>query len=148
MSFGAPGASGYSPFFDPTLARPGNGAEVNYNAMPRYGRSSSEMSISTLLAKSGFRGVRRVMRSLMGVAPGASATESYTRVGTAQQENITGIGPGGLRTMETATANSGVTTAAQETYIENLIVDARYNQNPSSYPVDLAGAGGGGKLGV
>jgi hypothetical protein len=148
MSFGAPGVSGYSPFFDPTLARPGNGAEVDYNAMPRYGRASSEMCISTLLAKGGFRGVRRVLRSLIGAAPGAAAAESYTRVGTVQQESITGIGPGGLRTMETYVANSGNTTSAQETYIENLIVDARYNQNPSSYPVDLAGVGGGGKLGV
>ena len=81
-------------------------------------------------------------------APGAAAAESYTRVGTVQQESITGIGPGGLRTMETYVANSGVSTVAQETYIENLIVDARYNQNPSSYPADLSGAGGGGKLGV
>lgn len=148
MSFGAPVVSGYSPFFDPALARPGNGAEINYNAVPRYGRASSEMLISAQLAKGGFRGVRRVMRALMGAAPGASGAESYTRVGTAQQESITGIGPGGLRTMETYVANSGNTTAAQETYIENLIVDARFNQNPSSYPVDLAGVGGGGKVGV
>lgn len=148
MSFGAPTVSGYSAFFDPTLARPGNGAEVNYNAITRYGRASSEMSISALLAKGGFRGVRRVMRSLMGAAPGAAAAESYTRVGTADHADITGIGPGGLRSMETYVANSGVSTVAQETYIENLIVDARFNQNPSSYPADLSGAGGGGKLGV
>ena len=148
MSFGAPVVSSYSPFFDPALARPGNGAELNYNAMPRYGRASSEMCISQLLAKGGFRVVRLVLRTLIGAAPGASAAESYTRVGTVQQESITGIGPGGLRTMETYVANSGNSTAAQEAYIENLIVDARFNQNPSSYPVDLAGVGGGGKVGV
>ena len=148
MSFGAPVVSGYSAFFDPALARPGNGAELNYNAMPRYGRSCSEMSISQLLAKGGFRGVRRVLRTLVGAAPGSPAAESYTRVGTAEQASITGIGPGGLRSMETYVVNAGNSTAAQETYIENLIVDARFNQNPPSYPVDVAGVGGGGKLGV
>jgi hypothetical protein len=148
MSFGAPGVTGYSAFFDPTLARPGNGAEVNYNAMARYGRARTEMCISQLLAKGGFRGMRRVIRVLTGAAPGSAAAESYTRVGTAEQASITGIGPGGLRSMETVAANSGNTTAAQETYIENLILDARFNQNPSSYPADLSGVGGGGKLGV
>lgn len=147
MSFGAPAATGYSPFFDPTLARVGNGAEVDYNAMPRYGRAGTEMALARLLAKGGFRGIRRVMRVLTGAAPGSAADETYTRVGTVGQ-GVTEVGPGGLRTMETVTANSGNTTSAQEAYIENNIINARFVQNPTSYPVDLSGNGGGGKVGI
>jgi hypothetical protein len=50
--------------------------------------------------------------------------------------------------METVTVNSGNTTSAQETYIENTMIDALFAQNPSSYPTDASGNGGGGKVGV
>ncbi len=147
MSFGSVAVGGYSAFFDPALARPGNGAEISYNAMPRFGRSSGEVSIARLLAKGGFRATRRVMRALNGAAPGGAASETYARVSTADQTGPTSIGPGGVRAIETATLNSGVTTAAQETYIDNLVIDPIYNQAPTSYPVDLSGNGGGGKVG-
>lgn len=147
MSFGAPAATGYSPFFDPTLARPNNGAEQDYNAMRRYGRGGIEMSIARMLGKSGFRGMRRAMRVLNGVVPGTDATETFTRVGTTQQGSAISTGPGGVAPMEVVTTNSGVTTAAQQTYINDLMIDARFVQNPASYPVDLSGNGGGGKLG-
>ena len=147
MSFGAPTATGYSSFFDPTLARPGNGAEQDYNAMRRYGRGGIEMCIARMLAKPGFRGVRRAMRVLNGVAPGTDATETFTRVGTTQQGSPVATGPGGVAPMEVVTMNSGITTAAQQTYINNVMIDARFVQNPASYPVDLSGNGGGGKLG-
>ena len=147
MSFGAPVVTGYSPFFDPNLARPGNGAELDYNTMPRYGRSNTEMAVSRFLAKTGFRGMRRAMRVLNGVVPGTDATETFTRVGTAGQGSAVSVGPGGAAPMEVATANAGVTTVAQQNYINNLMIDARFAQNPTSYPVDLSGNGGGGKRG-
>lgn len=148
MSFTPPTVTGYSAFFDPAFSRQGNGAESSYNAMTRFARTGTEMMVARALAKSGFRGIRRAMRVLNGAAAGSDATETYTRVGTAQHAGPTSIGPGGLRTMETVTANSGNTTTAQRDYINNNMIDARFAQNPTSYPVDLAGVGGGGKVGV
>jgi hypothetical protein len=144
MSFGPPAVTGYSAFFDPTLARPGNGAEVNYNAMTRYGRESVERLASFALSRSGFRGMRRAMRVLNGAAPGAAAGETYTRVtATAPFEPV-----GGLRQMEVVVANSGNTTAAQRDYLNNFLIDMLFNQSPAVYPPDLSGNGGGGKAGV
>lgn len=148
MSFTPPNTAGYSGFFDPTFARPGNGAEADYNTMPRYGRAGTERHLARLLAKPGFRGMRRVMRVLNGASAGSAAGETFTRVGTADQTGPTSIGPGGLRAMETATANSGNTTTAQRDYINNQIIDPLFNMSPSSYPVDAAGNGGGGRVGI
>lgn len=148
MSFTPPAATGYSGFFDPAFARPGTGAEADYNAMPRYGRGPIERAIARNLAKAGFRGMRRVMRVLNGAAAGSAANETYTRVGTADQAGPTSAGPGGLRTMEVFTANSGNTTNAQRDYINNQMIDPLFNMSPSSYPVDLSGNGGGGRAGI
>lgn len=141
MSFGPPVMTGYSPFFDPTLARPGNGAEANYQSMTRFGRSSQERRASRALASSGFRGMRRVLRELMGVAPGVTAVDTYARV---RAEN--GDFVGGARVVETVTTVNAPTTAPQVTYLNALIVDGVFLQQPASYPVDLSNNGGGGKV--
>lgn len=144
MAFGAPTVTGYAGGFDPTFAIASAGAEVNYNAVPRYGRGNTEMTLARLFASAGFRGVRRAMRVLNGAAPGSAATETFSRV--AAQVPFNPQTAGGLRTLETVTANSGNTTAAQRDYINNVILDARFGSNPANYPVDLSGSGGGGKV--
>ena len=145
MSFGAPTVTGYSPFYSSTAGIAGSGNEASYNAVSRTARSSTEMEVSRALARPGFRGMRRVMLVLTGAAAGSAASETHKRVAAPTPFNLsTG---GGLRSIETVTDNTGNTTSAQETYIENRILNARYAANPSSYPVDLSANGGGGKLG-
>lgn len=146
MAFGAPTVTGYSPFYTADIGIASAGNEASYNAMARSGRSSTEYQLARIMAKPGFRGMRRVMKVLTGAVAGSAASETYSRV--AAQTPFAPETAGGLRTIETATANSGNTTSAQETYIETYILDMRYNQNPSSYPTDASGNGGGGKLGV
>jgi hypothetical protein len=149
MSFTPPTVTGYSGYYDPLYGRAGNGAAADYNNTLRYGRSSTERRAALALSRSGFRGMRRAMRVLNGAAPGSDATENYTRVGVVDQNGPNSIGPGGLRTMETVVANSGNTTTAQQTYINNNIIDLVFATSPSiPYPADLSGNGSGGKLGV
>ena len=146
MAFGPPVVTGYSLFFDPSFHRAGNGTEPTYNAMPRYGRANSELVVSSMLSRGGFRGMRRVMRVLNGAAPGSVATESYTRVSGAGQSPVD-VGPVGVRPMEVLVVNAGNSTAAQRDYINTHIIDARFLSNPVNYPVDTSGNGSGGQLG-
>lgn len=147
MSFTPPtmGTTSYSPYWSSSVGIASAGNEASYQAVTRVARSSTEYHVARLLARSGFRGMRRAMKVLTGAAPGSAASETYVRVTAPTPFVDTTFG--GVRAMETVTANSGNTTAAQETYIEDKILDMRYNANPSSYPVDTSGNGGGGKVG-
>lgn len=142
MAFSPPTVTGYAGGFDPTMQRAGNGAEANYNSLPRYGRTSAERRLSTVLAKSGLRGLRQVMRTLNGAAPGSAAVASYPRVVAPLDSDDLG----GVRVIETYTLNTGNTTAAQQEYIEDHIMDDVFRAVPDA--TDLGGNGGGGKLGV
>lgn len=144
MSFNAPVVSGYSPFYANALAIPSNGGADNYNDVPRTGRSNTERLVALALSKAGFRGMRRVLRTLNGAAPGVTASDSYARV----QGSVPFDSPSGLRPIETVTTVNAATTAAQQSYIEQRMVDALFNPNPSSYPLDASGNGGGGKVRV
>jgi len=143
MSFAAPTVTGYSALFAPTSGRAGNGAEADYNAVTRFARNSNELRIAQAMSRPGFRGMRRVIRTLNGVAPGTTATDTYARVlGSNPFEP-----PSGARPIETVTTVNAATTAAQQTTIQNRMIDQLFVPSPSSYPTDLGG-GGGGKVGV
>lgn len=79
-----------------------------------------------------------------GSAAGANtATSSHKRV---EAEQVFGNdSQGGLRTIETKEAVNRSTTAADVTRIDDAI---NQSSQPTTYPVDKAGNGGGGKLGV
>lgn len=146
MATTAPTVTGYSPFWSNVNTIP-NGSEADYNSVTRSGRASHEYNIALAMSRPGFRGVRRTIRALLGASAGAADTETYSRV-TAQ----TPFAPetlSGLRPIETATVQSGVTTAADVTYINAQIVDRLFNLSPAlaSYPADASGNGGGGKGG-
>lgn len=147
MSFAPPvmGTTSWSGFYSATVGRPGAGNEVSYDLMPRYGRSSHERIASMMLGKSGFRGIRRVMRALNGVAPGSNATETYARVTAPAAFDDDALG--GTRVVETVTVVNANTTAAQQTYLNAKLLDMIYAQAPTSYPIDLSGNGGGNKVG-
>lgn len=121
------------------------------------GESNFDPKVSQLLRKRQFRGFRRLLRTLVGTAAGSSAVENTTREKAFQAMDAATTGQGGgLITMETvslvpssaggsapATRN---TTSADVTYFTALI-DRLSALAPASYPADLAGNGGGGKLG-
>lgn len=109
----------------------------------RYARSSEEYRAGILLNKRGFRKYKAQMRALNGVAPGASAVDTYKRVQAAQAMND-GQYLGGLRTFQTVT-NTTTTTAGMVTAINAKLFDALNTAQP--YPVDASGNGGGGKKG-
>jgi hypothetical protein len=143
MSFAVPTVTGYSALFAPTSGRAGNGAEADYNAVTRYARSSVDREIARAMSRPGFRAMRRVIRTLNGAAPGTTATDTYARVLGSNAFDP----PAGLRPIETVTTVNAATTAAQQTVIQNRLIDQLFVASPSSYPVDLGG-GGGGKVTV
>ena len=80
--------------------------------------------------------LRRLLTTLLGAAPGATATETKKQVKWDQGS------PGGLIPIETVTLVSRPTTAADVTGLNALLFR---NPFPASYPADLSGNGGGGK---
>jgi hypothetical protein len=147
MSFAPPTATGYSAFYSTAFARPGNGAAADYNAVPRYGRSSNERVAAFALGRGGFRGMRRAMRVLNGASAGSATSETYGRI--AAQTPFAPETAGGARTVETVTVSpTGNTTTAQRDYINDKILDMLYDQEPGTYPTDASGNGGGGKRGI
>jgi hypothetical protein len=78
----------------------------------------------------------RLLYTLLGVAPGANAAQTKKQVKWEQGS------PGGLITIETINIVNRATTAADLTAFQALI--SRVVQ-PSVYPADLSGNGGGGK---
>jgi len=81
-------------------------------------------------------GIFQLMYTLLGAAPGTTATRTMTRV----QGQIGA--PGGLQTIETVTLVNRATTAADLAAFQALM---RRVPGPPSYPADLSGNGGGGK---
>jgi hypothetical protein len=82
-------------------------------------------------------GVTQLLYTLLGVAPGAVATKTYARVQGSQGS------PGGLQSIETVTTVNRATTANDLAAFQALL---RRITGPTTYPADLSGNGGGGKL--
>lgn len=109
----------------------------------QYHRNTTEHALSLVLGKPANRGFRKVMRALNGVAPGASVTDTYSRI--AAPAAFTPFALGGLRTIESVTGPyNGVTTAAQVTYLNSNVYDPV--AAVQTYPTDVSGNGGGGKV--
>lgn len=137
MAIAAPAPTVASGFWATT---PGVGTPTTIGA---YHRNNTERVISMSLGKPANRGFRKVWRALNGVAPGGAVVDTYTRI-TAPAA-FTAFALGGLRAVETFTGPyNGVTTAAQVTYINTNIIDPV--AATITYPVDLSGNGGGGKV--
>ncbi len=147
MATTVPVVTGYSPFYS-VFSSNLSGGEASYNAVTsRVGRASHEYNIALQMSRPGFRNVRRTIRSLLGAVAGGADAESYARV--AAQTPFAPETAGGLRTIETFASQTGVTVAADVTYINAQIVDRLFNLSPTlaNYPADASGNGGGGKGG-
>lgn len=81
-------------------------------------------------------GVLQLLYTLLGAAPGTTATKTKKQV-----QHVTGA-PGGAVPVETVTLVNRATTAADLAAFQAMFT--RQN-GPASYPVDLSGNGGGGK---
>lgn len=117
------------------------------NTMPTsYHRDSTEFRLIRTLKPRGNRHYAKVMRALNGVAPGAAVSDTYVRITQPAAFGISGFG--GNRTVETVTtADVGtVTTAAQRDYLNTNVYDRIINSMAPTYPRDLSGNGGGGKV--
>lgn len=116
------------------------------NAPPpnTYHRNGTERLVSQALGRRSNAGLRKVMRALNGVSPGATVSDSITHIQAVSPFSISGYG--GLRAMRTyTTPYDGVTTSAQQAYINANIFDA-IAVTAQPYPTDLSGNGGGGKV--
>jgi hypothetical protein len=108
----------------------------------RFGRTSQEARIAMNLARPGMRRLRAIMRTLNGVAPGATApADTHRRIKAPVIADDLSFS--GNRTMETIDYGSVTTTAGHVTALNANIYD-KYT-GTQFYPVDRSGNGGGGK---
>ena len=131
--------TGFSGFWQ-YMAPAGQAAQYNF----RFYRSSEEFRSAIQMGKRGFRKYRAQMRALNGVAPGASAVDTFKRV-TAGQAFNDAQSLGGTRAVGTV-SNTTTTTAGMVTAINARMFDQTFVAF-TSYPRDLSGNGGGGKVG-
>lgn len=86
---------------------------------------------------------RGLMLALVGAAAGEAALVTHKRV-QAQRDLYENV-QGGLRPIETFTEIDRDTTADDITAVEAAL---SLSSQPTTYPVDRSGNGGGGKLGI
>ena len=136
--------AGFVPFtgFSPTLGAADAIVPVTSGNAQFNGMTQADDDLSKVLFVRGNRGVRKLLLTLLGAAPGATATETFTRV-QAQQATFSPTDYGGLVPIETVNQVNRVTTSTDVTN-----VTAALTRNPAApYVADSSGAAGGGKLG-
>lgn len=100
-----------------------------------------ERRIARIFRNEGAREVSEIMQTLNGAAVGQTAAASYSRVDHTVDPGNSVVN-GGARTIESVTVINRVTTAADQTRVNDILTE---NRAPDTYPVDLSGNGGGGK---
>lgn len=109
-------ASSYSPLWG------GAYSPVNNN-------ETNRRTIAQMLNKIGMQKDRELMRTLLGVAPGSTATKQRSRVAHSLSQL------GGVRTIETQTLVNRATTSADVTDL--LATLLAFVSRPTSYPRDV-----------
>ena len=105
---------------------------------------NGETQISRAVARRlyGRAALRGILRALVNGAVGATAQETHARVKSGV--DISGPTQGGLRVIETVNDINRATVAGDVTAMEAMLTQ---KSQPSSYPVDRSGNGGGSKRG-
>ena len=137
MPLVTPTATGWSTFWGTT---PGSYQLQGSNPVDNIFRENKR------IASSGRRELRRIILTMLTAtgAVGTTATESFAQVdGPDALTNSAALG--GLRTINTVTTTNRVTTTADQTKLLTAFNNG-YLAAPTSYPTDLSGNGGGGKL--
>ena len=101
-------------------------------------KNSLSQRLSKLMRRGGNRKTKELLLTVLGTAPGLTASSTYTRkqAEEGQQEAVA--------TQETVTVIGRATTSADVTALR---ADLEREFVPSTYPTDVSGNGGGGKLG-
>ena len=136
--------NGYVPFtgFSPTLGASDAIAPVTSGNVQFNGMTQNDGNIARLLFLRGNRTFRRLLIALTGATAGGTATETQSRV-QAQQSMFQATDMGGLVPIETINNISRVTTAADVTNINAMLT-----RSPViTFPTEVSGTSGGGKLG-
>lgn len=128
-------------------------AHGNATGPGQYQNSSKVGNVANQLRRSLNRGIpgrinRAIVLALTGAAVGAaSRTHSFSRISAGTTTGQAGQSAGelgGMRTIETISRNSGVTTADDLTTLDGNIAK---KSRPPTYAKDKSGNGGGGQLG-
>jgi len=153
MSVTFPTVTGYQGFWV------GNGDFVTYSPIARAAqgwRSKLEWQIAQLMLKQQYREQRALFTALIGAVAGGTATSTFSRVQAPAGPSgtppaVTGTGDlGGLVPIETVTVINRATTAADVSYLKDIMSGSMVpaGKSPSiTFPADLGGNGGGGRLG-
>jgi hypothetical protein len=151
MSVSVPVVTGYSGFWERT-------GDLNpYAPLSRSAqgwRSKLEWQVAQLFAKQQMREIKELMYTLITGAVGDTALATYARVQppvgpSSAIPAVTGVGDmGGNVPIETVTVINRATTAADATYLADM-VNGEMQPGPSSLILvaDASGNGGGGKAG-
>lgn len=91
------------------------------------------------------RVTRELLDTVLGAAAGSAASATHARV-EGDRDPGNPVVNGGQVDIETVTDISRNSTAADVTALKAELVNV--NKQPSSYPTDASGNGGGGKLGL
>jgi hypothetical protein len=134
--FNPPGGVAFTGYTN-TLGSGGANQDATSGVVYFNGYTQGDERIAKMLRNGGMSlSLRRLLTALVGVAPGATATQTKKQV-----QGQPGS-PGGAVPIETITLINRATTAADVTGLNALLFRVPW---PSSYPADLSGNGGGGK---
>lgn len=134
--FGGPG-------FSPTLGAADAVTPTTLAYIQRSGNTQFDGEINHWLRTAGSRATRKILLTLLGVAPGQTATETRYRVKAQQALNDPTM-LGGLVPIEGVGLVSRATTSADVTALTAMLSRV---PAPATYPADVSGNGGGGKVG-
>lgn len=137
-----PTVTGWSSFWALT------GDQQNYYPTPvsqKGYRTHIQWQLARLLKRNQTRDLVAAMVALNGAAVGGTATSTYKQVHS-QTFQPTFIGEfAGNRQIDTITAINRATTAADQTFINDMLNNALLEAG-ITYPTDASGVGGGGKI--
>lgn len=109
------------------------------------GKRNLENKLTRLMRKRGMHATKELILTLLGASAGSTALAQRTR---GDYDDLTPGEPvvlGGVRPLEVEDQVNRATTAADVTKLTSILNDIF---QPSSYPVDVSGNGGGGKVGI
>lgn len=129
----------WSGLFNNVLSQP-EGAVDGHSLLGS--NTNLERRISRILRKPGARKTKELLLTLIGASAGSAASSTYKRVQGTVSPGVA-LSGGGDVTIETKTVVSRNTTAADVTDLSDMVDD---EFAPATYPDDLSGNGGGGKL--
>lgn len=135
-TYGISATPGTVPFtgYTPTLGNGPANQDATSGAVQFNGITQNDYAMMNWFGTQANRRFLALLKSITGVAPGATSTDTYRRVTNGHL--------GGAVATEVVTTVNRTTTAADVTAFTAL-----WNRvvNPTTYPADLSGNGGGGK---